>query len=342
MKWQMVVACAATATLLSGCVGTSSTQTTGGESQAAPSSTSATTSASAPATSDQAQAPATERRDIDAVGDGATEHKLDLFLPTGQGNGPFPLVIWVHGGGWKGGDKSDILRAEDIQMIQTTNLLREKGYAVASPNYRLMPNAKFPEPMQDVAASVRYLRTHADELGVDPDKFALMGDSAGAHLASMTAFAQDRKDLQGNLGGETEQASDSHVKAFVGYYGIYDLTQRTSDQQQICGGGKGGMESSHGRLIGVDPDSAEGRETALAASPVSYAAATSPATLLFSGREDCTAPYPQAERFAKAIQDAGGTAELTIIDRSHGDPQFFTDPAIHEQLITFLDTHVKN
>lgn len=293
---------------------------------------------STPSSSTTATQVVPERKNVDAVGDGAKEHKLDLFLPRDQGTGPFPLVIWVHGGGWAAGDKSDISRAEDIQMVQTKDFLLQRGYAVAAPNYRLTPDATFPEPAQDVAASVRYLRAHGGELGVDPKRFALMGDSAGAHLAAVTAFAQKNPEVQGTLG---QTGVDSSVKALVGYYGIYDFTTRTKHQQQVCGRAKPGAESSHGRLIGADPDSPQGRAAAQAASPITYAAADSPATLLFSGKQDCTAPYPQAEDFAAAITKAGGTAEVHLIDKSHGDPQFWTDPTLHQRLATFLDTHVK-
>lgn len=336
MTWRAfmtIATCVAMAGALTACGGSGSTPETG---------SSPTASSSAPPQTSQSATAGEvvpERLDIDTVGDGITEHKVDLFLPKDQGPGPFPLVVWVHGGGWKGGDKSDIGRAEDIQMVQTKELMLSRGYAVAAPNYHLLPDTRFPQPMQDVAAAVRYLKAHGGELGIDPNRVALMGDSAGAHLAAMTALTPDRADLQGTLG---DTSTDAKVKAFVGYYGIYDLTARTRDQKEICGGGKPGAESSHGRLIGTDPDVPAGHEAAKTASPVTYAAADSPAVLLFSGREDCTAPYPQAERFAKAVKDAGGTSEITLIDKAHGDQQFFTDPAIQDQLIRFLDAHVKN
>ncbi|GMA41210.1 lipase [Mobilicoccus caccae] len=313
----------------------------GPQAQPTPAADSATTQSGSQSPAQNSQAPAEpvpERLDIDYVGDGADEHRLDLFLPTGQGPGPFPLVTWVHGGGWKSGDKGDIGRAEDIRMVETKQLLLDRGYAVAAPNYRLAPGATFPAPMHDVAASVRYLRAHAAELGLDPQRFALMGDSAGAHLAAMTALAPDKADLQGSLG---ETGVDAQVKAFVGYYGIYDLSTRTRDQKQVCGGGKPGAESSHGMLIGTDPDAPEGQQKAKAASPVTYVSATSPAVILFSGRKDCTAPYPQPEEFHQALQKAGATSELTFIDTEHADPQFWTDSAIHDKLIAFLDRHVK-
>lgn len=325
MRLTTISAAAATMLLLAGCsTGTPSVPQT----SSAPPSASAT---SAPAEL------VPERRDVDYVGDATKAHQLDVFLPQGQGNGPFPLVIWVHGGGWAAGDKSDIGRDEDIKMNDTKKLLLAKGYAVAAPNYRTLPDTKFPEPMQDVAASVRFLRAHAGEFGLDTNRFALMGDSAGAHLGAMTAMTPKNAELQGTLG----QGGDASVKAFVGYYGIYDLTKRTEDQKAQCGGGKPGAESSHGRLIGADPDSPEGEPVAAKASPVTYVAPDSPPTLLFQGKQDCTAPPMQAERYHAALKQAGVATELTELDKSHGDQQFFTDPAVHEQLIRFLDAHVK-
>ena len=338
MRWRATLAGVGIAGLLAGC---------GGADRPAPqaaSPASATTGAAPSGPAGTAGTAGTagivpERLDLDAVGDGITEHKLDLFLPTNQGSGPFPVVIWVHGGGWKGGDKSDVGRAEEIQMVQTKQLLLDHGYAVAAPNYHLLPNTRFPQPMQDVSAAVRYLRAHAGEFGLDAQRFALMGDSAGGHLAAMTAMTPDKPDLQGSLG---DTSVDAKVRAFVGYYGLYDLTQRTEDQKNVCGGGKPGAESSHGRLVGADPDSPAGEPAARAASPVTYVSPSAPAVLLFAGREDCTAPYPQAERFHAALTQAGVPGELKIIDKAHGDAQFFTDPAIHDQLLRFLDRHVKN
>ncbi len=270
--------------------------------------------------------------DIAYVPDGTPEHTLDVYLP-GSGPGPFPVVIWVHGGGWRMGDKSAIGSADE-QMSLLTQRLLDNGYAVAAPNYRLVPTAKFPEPMQDVAAAVRYLRANAAQFQLDPAEFALMGDSAGAHLGAMAALTSGNAQLQGDLG---ETGADSSVKAFIGYYGIYDLKMRTEDQlDSPCGEAKPGTESSHGQLIGADPDSPDGESVAAAGSPVTYVNGDSPAVLLISGRYDCTAPYQQAERFHADLKAAGATTELSLIDAPHGDDVFFTDPQLQEQVLEFL------
>lgn len=309
--------------------------TTGG-----PPVTTAPTSASSPTGDGEqpAAGPQPERRDIDVVGDGSDRHKMDLFLPQGKGEGPFPLLIWVHGGGWRMGDKAD-LDSGDLQTGQMKKLLLDHGYAIASVNYRLLPDGtKFPEPMQDVAAAVRYLRSHAAELGVDPQRFAIGGESAGAHLAAMVGLTPKDAELQGTL-GQTD--ADASVRAIVGFYGLYDLTRRTEDQKEKCGSERPGAESSHGRLVGADPDSPEGEPAAKRASPVAHVDPSSPPMLLFAGTRDCTAPHPQSDRMHAALKGAGVATELTTIDAEHAKPEYYTDGKLQEQLVRFLDAHVK-
>ena len=283
-----------------------------------------------------------KRTDIVYAQDGREEHKLDLYMPgqdTDKGTGPFPTVVFVHGGGWAGGDKVDI-NNEEIQMSQLRDVLLEHGYAIASVNYRLMPNGVFPEPMQDVAAGVRYLKKNANQYWLDPNRFVMLGDSAGGHLATMVGVSSGDSQLQGDI-GVTD--ADTQVDAIVGYYGLYDLTQRTEDQQNgPCQRAKPGAESSHGRLIGADPDSPQGEPVAAKASPVTYVNANTPPVLMFHGSQDCTTPPAQAERFKAALESAGVPVELTVIDAAHADPQFFESQELKDQLIRFRAPHVTN
>ena len=124
----------------------------------------------------KAQTPSQALRDIEYARVGNKSLKLDLYLPEGQG--PFPLIIWVHGGGWTSGDKS--LSANSSQIRQTT-----RGYAVASVNYRLSQEAKFPAQIEDCKAAVRWLRANATQYNVDPSRVAAWGSSAGGHLVAL-------------------------------------------------------------------------------------------------------------------------------------------------------------
>ncbi|WP_226913236.1 alpha/beta hydrolase [Gephyromycinifex aptenodytis] len=279
--------------------------------------------------------PQPERLDIHYVDDGMPEHTLDIFTP--QGSGPFPVLVWAHGGGWRAGEKADLANT-DIHMDEMKQALLEHGYAIASVNYRLAPANTFPAPTHDIAASVRYLKAHAAEFGLDPERFALGGDSAGAHLSSLVAMAAGDETVQGTLG---ETSTDSKVDAVVGYYGLYDLRGRIPDQQaQGCDPERTGADSSHGQLIGADPGSEQGGKIADSASPLTYINEQSPAMIMFAGRQDCTAPFAQAERMRDALQKASVPTELTIIDTGHADPKFFQDEAIRNQMLSFLDAHV--
>lgn len=282
-----------------------------------------------------------KRTDIAYAQDGMDEHKLDLYRPgqdTSKGAGPFPTVVFVHGGGWAGGDKADI-NNEEIQINQLRDVLLDNGYAIASVNYRLVPNGTFPEPMQDIAAAVRYLKKNANQYWLDPNRFVMMGDSAGGHLSTMVGVSSDDTALQGTIG---VTGTDTKVKAIVGYYALYDLTKRTEDQESgPCQRAKPGAESSHGRLVGADPDSPQGEPVAAKASPVTYVNSRTPPVLMFHGSQDCTTPPPQAERFQAALQAAGVPVELTIIDAAHADPKFFESQELKDQLIRFLDSYVR-
>lgn len=304
-------------------------------------------SSSSPATETPSSSPSSspsveivpKRTDIVYADDGVGEHKLDLYMPTGKGNGPFPTIVWVHGGGWAGGEKGDINNTE-IKIDQFRDLLLEHGYAIAAVEYRLMPKVKFPVPMQDVAAAVRYLKKNSAQLGLDPERFVLGGDSAGGHLATMTAMTSDKPDLQGSI-GVTD--ADTKVRAIVDYYAIFDLTKRTEDQQNgPCQRAKPGAESSHGQLIGADPDSPEGEPIAAKASPQTYVSPQTPPTIIFYGSQDCTTPPAQHERFYEALKAAGVPVEITKIDAPHANPQFFETQELKDKLIAFLDAHVKN
>ncbi|QQS02754.1 MAG: alpha/beta hydrolase [Austwickia sp.] len=264
-------------------------------------------------------------------------HALDLYLPD-QRTAPVPVVVWVHGGGWRMGDKADV-GFGDISVGRLRDDLLAKGIAVASVNYHLLPQGtKFPEPMQDVSAGVRYLKAHAAELGLDPQRFALAGESAGAHLAAMVAYTPKDDPLHGTLGAK----ADPSVRAFLGYYGIYELTTR--DSQQIAHGCKQerqGADSSHGRLIGANPDAPEGRGPALKASPVSYVAAGSVPALMFHGKQDCTAPYEQSQALADKLRGAGVSQQVVLVDDAgHADDRFYVDDDLRRQAVDFLTTRL--
>ena len=130
---------------------------------------------------------------------------LDLYLPADVNNAP--LVVWVHGGAWRRGSKSNMPL---IDLVQG-------GFAVASVDYRLSPVAKFPAQVHDGKAAIRFLRGSAAKFGIDAERVGIAGSSAGGHLAALIGVTNNHPALEGNVGDYDDQSSAVH--AIVDYYG---------------------------------------------------------------------------------------------------------------------------
>ena len=141
---------------------------------------------------------------------------LDLYLPEKPEGSP--LVIWVHGGGWKGGSKQNCF----------VKWLSNFGYTVASINYRLVDIAKWPAQLHDCKGAIRWLRANAQTYGYNPDCVIAAGASAGGHLVALLGTTGDSEELEGNVGGNSEQSS--RVQAVVDYYGATDFLLRSRTQ----------------------------------------------------------------------------------------------------------------
>ena len=141
---------------------------------------------------------------------------LDLYLPEKPEGSP--LVIWVHGGGWKGGSKQNCF----------VKWLSNFGYTVASINYRLVDVAKWPAQLHDCKGAIRWLRANAQTYGYNPDCVIAAGASAGGHLVALLGTTGDSEELEGNVGGNREQSS--RVQAVVDYYGATDFLLRSRTQ----------------------------------------------------------------------------------------------------------------
>jgi len=141
----------------------------------------------------------------------------DLYLPAGEG--PFPAVVAVHGGGWVTGART--------AFQYWGPYLAERGYAVFSISYRLATpeRATYPQAVQDVRAAVQFIRGEAANFRIDPERIALMGASAGAHLASMVALAGEEPVFAGGYPQDPHASLSTQVKVLIGVYGVYDLTQ---------------------------------------------------------------------------------------------------------------------
>jgi acetyl esterase/lipase len=133
--------------------------------------------------------------------------RLDLAIPENFGNKPFPAIVIIHGGGWSAGSKQD--------WVYRTMLLDYafKGYVTLSVEYRLTKEAPFPAGIEDVKCAVRWLKAHAKEYNVDPDRIGVFGHSAGAHLAAMVGMSSSNKSLEGDGGWNSFSSSVRSVVA---------------------------------------------------------------------------------------------------------------------------------
>jgi acetyl esterase/lipase len=241
---------------------------------------------------------------------------MSLFAPV-RSQHPVAVVLQVHGGGWQHGDR--LLTLAD--SVTATDLVAA-GFMVASVNYRLAPLNPWPDQIIDVVNAVRYLRTNAAELGINPDHIAALGDSAGGQLVSLlgTAPGQPQWD-QG-----PDATASSRVDAVVDEFGPADLT--SSDWPH-------GTAEMIRTVFGAFP--APANAALKAASPVTYAAAGDPPFLIVQGTDDQVVPESQSELLATRLRSVGVPVDLVLVDRGeHGleTPDESPSPAAISSLIT--------
>lgn len=227
---------------------------------------------------------------------GGVELLMDVFYPD-DADGPVPIVMYVHGGGWRGGDKGAIRRWEILPE------LRSRGYLVASVNYRLAPEYKFPAMIEDVKCAVRHLRAEAGTYGLDPDRIGVWGTSAGGHLVALLGVTDGSEDWD-NSGQYLSESS--RVQAVVDMYGPIDLPSMHNRNRGVL------MEIVFGATSPED-------EILRLASPINWVSPDDPSVLMVHGDQDPTVPLEQSEMFLSALSEIGVPAELVVVENGgHG------------------------
>jgi acetyl esterase/lipase len=229
---------------------------------------------------------------------------LDLFRPADATAAP--VVIWIHGGGWRAGTNKR--ESPALAPARIGERILAAGYALARVTYRLSGEATFPAQLHDVKAAIRWLRHHSAELSLDPDRFAVWGESAGGHLASLAALTGDRPDLAG--AGGILGVSDA-VQAGIIWYGPSNLLSMAAQIHPQSTQDFDAPESAESRLVGGPIQRVP--EASAAASPVTYASADSPPLLLVHGDDDRVVPDGQSRELHERIVSRGGPAELEIV-----------------------------
>jgi acetyl esterase/lipase len=194
------------------------------------------------------------------------------------------------------------MRGDPSQAAGNALHFARHGIATISISYRLAPDHRFPAPLDDVRRGLRWVRAHAAELGIDPQRIALLGLSAGAHLAMLAHLARDIDALAPDLPPDLRDVSES-VRAVIAHYGPYDLARRRS-----------------GMVDGLMGARAEDPEWTRLASPLAHAARATAPILLVHGTGDQLVSWRESERLHAALQEAGKTSELLLLD---GAPHAF-------------------
>lgn len=252
---------------------------------------------------------------------GGRDLRCNVYHPPQPGPGR-PALLLIHGGGWTTGDRT--------QLHGYGILLGREGYVCIAPEYRLAGESKWPAQIQDVKACLRWMRANAGQLGIDPEKIAVSGNSAGGHLSLMVAGTPGLPEFEGTGGNP---GVPTHVAACIAFYApvlLYNPDAAPSLQTREL----------YNLLFGRDADA----DVARRASPIEYASASFPPTALITGNRDELVPHASSLRMYQALEKAGRRAELHIYDGApHGFdaiPDFGRQCAQIMRL--FLDRHVAN
>jgi acetyl esterase/lipase len=247
---------------------------------------------------------------------------LNLFLPE-KAEGKLPVIVWIHGGGWRSGSKEDCTALGDGFV--------QKGFAVASVGYRLSDEALFPAQIEDCKSAVRWLRANADKYNLDADHIGAWGSSAGGHLVALMGTTGDIKDFDK---GDNLQYS-SAVQAVCDYYGPVDFQTfvTTPGYERHAG-----PESAETKLIGGTV--MENQEKAKKVSATTYVSKSAAPFLIIHGDKDPTVPIDQSKMFSDMLKKENVEAEFyTIPGARHGTPEFAA-PEIISKVEVFFKKHL--
>ena len=253
--------------------------------------------------------------DVAYADDGHPRRRLTLVLPKQPTvSGPLPLIVYIHGGGWKAGDHRGGVRVLE-------GLVATGRFAGASIGYRLTDEVTWPKPYDDCRRALGWLRRNASGMGIDPDRIVTYGHSAGGHLATMLAVREEGPD---------------RIAGAIDFYGPKDLLSMQAQSPPDGVIDHDAPDSPESLLLGGAVQERPG--IARAASPIGFVDPGDPPLLVIHGDRDRLVPFAQSEAFVKAIRREGGSVVfLEIEGGGHGG---FRNPRIPEGVRAFLEHHL--
>lgn len=252
---------------------------------------------------------------------GHSSRTLKLTLIRPQNKYPLPLIIWLCGGAWKTMEKSYHLP----EMFH----LAERGFAVASVEYRTTNECSFPCQIEDIKDAIRFLRAHADRYNLDPLHFGLMGESAGGYLAAFVGASGSTRVFDT---GEYQDQS-SAVQAVCDWYGpsdFFDLFKNNNDY--LCSS----------EMLFLGGDGVDLQKQAAVADPCTYFSLETPPFLILHGNNDHKVSLRQSERLYERIVDNGTIVNFYEIDGAEHGSYHFAQPAIQQLIANFFSQYLKD
>ena len=268
-------------------------------------------------------------KDIAYSQDGNVKHKLDILRLKAPSKEPMPVIVWIHGGGFRGGSKTS----------GYSRLLRffQRGYLGVSIDYRFSTEAIFPAQLEDCKCAIRFLRAKAKDYNLDPDHIGVWGGSAGGNLVAMLGTTGGVKEFEGKGGWEDQS---SRVQAVVDYFGMTDfmaieelVKKGTATARFMLHDGKDSASGLLGGKFWENPDLAR------KASPTTYASKDDPPFYIFHGDLDPLTNYSQGELLNERLRKAGVDSHFYLVKGGkHGWPP---RADVDDKVDAFFDKHLK-
>lgn len=248
--------------------------------------------------------------------------KLDVFVAT-KGQGPRPCAVWLHGGAWAEGDK----RFGTYGVSVLANMLRDRGVALVACNYRLAPQHRYPAQLDDAQRVVRWVRAHAADYNIDPQRVAAVGSCAGGHLAAMLA------------GRETREAAHDELSRFSSRVNLAVSINGITDLRAGSGVSTVALNIAVRNLLGEDPQRAA--ELAADASPITFVTRDSAPMLFIVGDQDTLVPNRQSVVMAEALKQSGVASKVVTFEGGRHALGFSAEKVVRDTVIDYLVDQLK-